>query len=69
MVCLATDIKKTHGEYKCKLCGNFFNSMSAMKRHEKKHLETKEHSCDICKKDFSRKEHLKNILSPAPQRI
>ena len=34
--------------------------MSAMKRHKKEHLETKaEHTCDICQKDFSRKEHLK----------
>ena len=42
-------------KYKCNLCGSIFDSMSAMKRHKKNRLETKEHKCVICHKDFSQK--------------
>ena len=54
---LRKHIESVHRDikYKCNLCGSIFNSMSAMKRHKKNHLETKEHECIICQKDFSQK--------------
>ena len=44
--------------YKCNECEAIFTTMAAMKRHEKGHQKIKEQNCDICSKEFSRKEHM-----------
>ena len=44
--------------YKCVEWDKTFTTLDAMKRHQKTHNGKKEHTCNICHKEFSRSETL-----------
>ena len=57
--CYVNLIKEVDHSFACSQCEANFNSITELKQHaQKEHLKTK-YSCDICDKDFTRKDLLK----------
>lgn len=55
--------KRLETDLSCKVCKKSFNRSSHLRRHEKIHMEVKEHKCTLCPKTFSRGEFLINHLN------
>ena len=53
---------KSAGDYKCKICGRSFPSLTNLKRHENLHTGEKVFSCKFCKKTFYEKYDVKRHI-------
>ncbi|CAH8827633.1 unnamed protein product [Trichobilharzia szidati] len=49
---------ETHNSFRCTICSAHFTQRSNLQRHSLKHVGFKPFTCNLCKKEYYRKDHL-----------
>lgn len=58
--------RNNNGPYECKVCHKLFAQSSSRNRHTKLHYGIYDYACDVCGRQFARREHLKTHVNKCP---
>ena len=58
--------RNNNGPYECKVCHKLFAQSSSRNRHTKLHYGIYDYACEVCGRQFARREHLKTHANKCP---
>ena len=58
--------RNNNGPYECKVCHKLFAQSSSRNRHTKLHYGIYDYACNVCGRQFARREHLKTHANKCP---
>ena len=61
--------RNNNGPYECKVCHKLFAQSSSRNRHTKLHYGIYDYACEVCGRQFARREHLKTHANKCPGNV